>query len=31
MPTLCDGDNGKKNTSAIELGQIAPCVVQVET
>ena len=31
MPKLCDGDNGKKNTSAIGIGHIAPCVVQLET
>ena len=27
MPKLCDGDNGKKNTSAIGIVHIALCVV----
>ena len=31
MPKICDGDNGKKNTSAIGIGPIAICVVRLET
>ena len=31
MPKLCDGANGKKNTSVIGKGHIALYVVQLET
>ena len=31
MPKLCDGDNGKKNTSAIGICHIALYVVRLET
>ena len=30
MPQLCDGDNGKKNTSAIGIGHIALYLVRLE-
>ena len=31
MPKLCDGNDGKKNTSEIGMGLIALCVVRLET
>ena len=31
MPKRCEGDNGKENTSAIGMGHIVICVVQLET
>ena len=31
MPKLCDGDNGKKNTSAIGIGHIALYIVRLGT
>ena len=31
MSKLCDGDSGKKNTSATGIGHIARCVIQLET
>ena len=31
MPKLCDGDNGKRNTSAIGIGHMALYVVRLET
>ena len=31
MPKLCDGDNGKNNTSAIGIGHTALYVVRLET
>ena len=31
MPKYFDGDNGKKDTSAIDEGQIDSCVFRLET